>query len=200
MTVQRSNGSRSSAVAHRPLTTTETEIARAARELAHDLSRRADRGAKRIETWWSKQLPRTRVGLSIVAVLVAAIFVNVFWSATFGRTAATQPAIVTLTSESAPADAGKAWAVVKLWQGTGNKDTETFTVVDHWRVDWLFNQSMPTGQMQVYIYSADGKLLNVAGNTARGGSDTTFWMGPGTYQLKVNATGGDWKLDVQDLH
>ena len=41
-------------------------------------------------------------------------------------------------------------------------------------------------------------LLNLATNTQRSGADTSFWAGPGTYFLKVNAT-GDWKLDVQDL-
>jgi hypothetical protein len=87
-----------------------------------------------------------------------------------------------------------------MWQGSGVHDTETFTVIDHWRVDWLFNQTQPLGQLQVYIYSADGRLLNIAANAQRSGADTTFWLGPGTYLLKVNASGGDWKLDVQDLH
>ncbi len=105
-----------------------------------------------------------------------------------------------LKNETAPADAGKVWSVAKMWQGTGNHDTQTFTVSDHWRVDWVFNQTQPVGQLQVYIYSADGKLLNVATNVQHSDADTTFWAGPGTYQLKVNSSGGDWKLDVQDLH
>jgi Tol biopolymer transport system component len=54
--------------------------------------------------------------------------------------------------------------------------------------------------MQVFIYSADGKLLNVATSVARSDSNTTFWSGAGTYILKVKSDGGDWKLDVQDLH
>lgn len=182
----------------------ETEIARAARLFAMDAMKRIDHWAKQAETWWKAQLPRTRVGLAIVAVVVAASFLNLVemqiarGSATPSATHAA--ATPTLVSESAPADAGKMWAVVKLWQGTGSHDTETFAVSDHWRVDWLFNQSQSAGQIQVYIYSADGKLLNVAANSARSGSDTSFWMGPGSYVLKVYATGGDWKVDVQDLH
>jgi hypothetical protein len=182
----------------------ETEIARAARLFAITASKRIDVWAKQLETWWNAQLPRTRIGLALIAVIVAASFLNIV-EMQFARGSASQPAaqvavVPNLASESAPIDAGKMWAVVKMWQGTGSHDTETFTVADHWRVDWLFNQSQTAGQLQVYIYSADGKLLNVGANTARSGSDTTFWMGPGTYLLKVYAVGGDWKVDVQDLH
>lgn len=190
---------------HRPREVAgETEIARAARLLALDVIKRIDRWSQEFETWFQAQVPRTRVGLSLAGVLVAALFINVI-GASFMHPAATQPVaqvavVPNLTNESAPSDAGKMWSVVKMWQGTGSHDTETFTVVDHWRVDWLFNQAQAAGQLQVYIYSADGKLLNVAANTPRTGSDTTFWMGPGTYLLKVYATGGDWKVDVQDLH
>lgn len=183
----------------------ETEIARAARLFAVDAMKRIDAWAKHLETWWNAQLPRTRVGLALMAVIIAASFLNIV-EMQIARGSATQSAAVqvaavpSLNSEAAPADAGKMWAVVKMWQGTGSHDTETFTVADHWRVDWLFNQTQSAGQLQVYIYSADGKLLNVGANTARSGSDTTFWMGPGTYLLKVYAVGGDWKVDVQDLH
>jgi len=182
----------------------ETEIARAARLFAITARKRIDVWAKQLETWWNAQLPRTRMGLALIAVIVAASFLNIV-EMQFARGSASQPAaqvavVPNLASESAPIDAGKMWAVVKMWQGTGSHDTETFTVADHWRVDWLFNQSQTAGQLQVYIYSADGKLLNVGANTARSGSDTTFWMGPGTYLLKVYAVGGDWKVDVQDLH
>jgi hypothetical protein len=183
----------------------ETEIARAARLFASRSMERIDVWAKQLETWWNAQLPRTRVGLALIAVVIAASFLNIV-EMQFARGSATQPVaqqtvvVPSLNSEAAPADAGKMWAVVKMWQGTGSHDTETFTVVDHWRVDWLFNQSQSAGQLQVYIYSADGKLLNVGANTARSGSDTTFWMGPGTYLLKIYAVGGDWKVDVQDLH
>lgn len=183
----------------------ETEIARAARLVAIDALKRVDVWATRFESWWNAQLPRTRVGLALIAVIIAASFLNIV-EVQIARGGAAQPAaahaavVPNLNSEAAPTDVGRMWAVVKMWQGTGSHDTETFTVSDHWRVDWLFNQSQSAGQLQVYIYSADGKLLNVGANTARSGSDTTFWMGPGTYLLKVYAVGGDWKVDVQDLH
>ncbi|HYK98149.1 MAG TPA: hypothetical protein VEU77_07120, partial [Candidatus Acidoferrales bacterium] len=143
----------------------ETDVARAARLFAIDAMKRIDVWAKRAETWWNAQLPRTRVGLALIAVIIAASFLNIV-EMQLARGSAAQPAaqvaaVPSLNSESAPVDAGKMWSVVKMWQGAGSHDTETFTVSDHWRVDWLFNQSQSAGQLQVYIYSADGKLLNV---------------------------------------
>ena len=184
----------------------ETEVARAARMVALDALKRIDVASVRAEKWWNKQRPRTRVGLAIVAVILAASFLNVVEMQLARGSAAQavpgQSAVVatTLRSEAAPADAGKMWSVVKMWSGSGSHDTEQFTVADHWRVDWLFNATQSVGDLQVYVYGTDGKLLNVAGNTARGGSDTSFWMGPGTYTLRVMSSGGDWKVDVQDLH
>jgi hypothetical protein len=117
--------------------------------------------------------------------------------ATSSAQSATAPA---LTQEASAPDAGKAWAVAGLWQGSGSKDTETFVVGDHWRVDWMFSPAQSGALFQVFIYRADGRLLmNLAANSQKGGSDTSFWAGPGKYFLRVNSAGGDWKLDVQDL-
>ena len=177
-----------------------SDIARAARLFAIDVTRRLDIGAQRLETWWKAQIPRTRVGVAIVALILGASLLNVVEMKIVQTTARPAVAQVVLANEATPADAGKVWSVAKMWQGSGLYDTEAFTVSDHWRVDWVFNQTQSLGQLQVYIYSADGKLLNFATNVQRSDSNTTFWAGPGTYLLKVNASGGDWKLDVQDLH
>jgi hypothetical protein len=177
-----------------------SDIARAARLFAIDATRRLDIVAQRLETWWKAQVPRTRVGVAIVALILGASLLNVVEMKIVQATARPAVAQVVLTNEATPADTGKVWSVAKMWQGSGVYDTEAFTVSDHWRVDWVFNQTQSLGQLQVYIYSADGKLLNIATNVQRSDSNTTFWAGPGTYLLKVNASGGDWKLDVQDLH
>jgi hypothetical protein len=162
---------------------------------------------------WFKAQP-DHVRLAFVAVgLVAVVSVVNLTAAGVGRVApthvadTTQPAVTavvpaakTLASEPAPTIPGKAWVATQLWQGSGNRQTEVFTVGSHWRVDWLFNPPPAGAFLQVFIYSADGSLLmDIAANTAVGGPDTSFWAGPGTYFLKVNSNGGDWKLDVQDL-
>src|SRR5437867_1611921 len=55
----------------------ETEIAHAARLLVLDAMRRLDHAAERLEIWWKAQLPRTRVGLAIVSVILGASMLNV---------------------------------------------------------------------------------------------------------------------------
>ena len=165
---------------------------------------------------WFKAQP-DHLRLAFVAVgLVAAISVINLGAAGFGRAgtshvtdtttqaavaaAPASPAARVLSPEPGPVIPGKTWVATQLWQGSGNRATETFTVGSHWRVDWLYNPPPAGAFLQVFIYSADGSLLmNIAANTSIGGPDSSFWAGPGTYFLKVNSNGGDWKLDVQDL-
>jgi hypothetical protein len=174
------------------------------------LRRDVDKVAARSDRWWKKQTPRMRLALAVAGVFAAASILNLA-VAGVGRMTTTRPASVAsapaiaappaLTQEAAPNDAGKSWTVVKVWQGTGSRDTEAFTVGEHWRVDWLFSPGQAGSSLQVYVFAANGRLLlNMAANTQKSGADSSFWMGPGTYFLKINGVGGDWKLDVQDLH
>jgi hypothetical protein len=146
-----------------------------------------------------------QVALIATAVFVLVVLVNLV--ASLGATTSTRtgaaPVVssgaAALTQEASAPDAGKVWAVKGLWQGAGSGDTEDFVVGNHWRVDWMFSPAAAGGNLQVFIYRADGRLLaNLAGST-KGGSDTSFWAGPGKYFLRINSTGGDWKIDVQDL-
>jgi hypothetical protein len=162
--------------------------------------------------WFKAQPDHLRLAFVAVGLVVVISVVNLS-AAGFGRVATNHvadttqaaaaaapaaPAARVLASEPAPIIPGKTWAATQLWQGTGNRATETFTVGSHWRVDWLYNPPAAGAFLQVFIYSADGTLMNIATNTAVGGPDTSFWAGAGTYFLKVNSSGGDWKLDVQD--
>ena len=191
-------------------TTRSTSAPRTMRTTALELMRRADAWAVRAEKWWKVQTPRVRVGAAVAAIFAAAAMLNIV-GAGFGRLTATPTAAQSaaprtagsapsLVSEGAPADAGKTWSVVKIWQGAGARDTEMFTVRDHWRVDWLYSPSQANDVLRVFIFGADGSLLQVAGITQTAGPGTSFWVGPGTYFMRVMSTGGDWKLDVQELH
>jgi hypothetical protein len=158
--------------------------------------------------WWEKQARQTRAGLVVAALFTLAGTLSL--CASLGRPAELPIAAGVargaannappLVQEGSPPDAGKVWAVTKTWQGTGLKETEMFTVTGHWRVDWLFSPSSPTSVFQVFIYASDGRTLMQMAANSHGGSDTSFWAGPGTFFLRINASGGDWKVGVQDLH
>jgi len=152
----------------------------------------------RVRDWWRGQAQQTRRGLMVAAVFALAGTLSL--CASLSRPAGASATV--LKPEVSAPDAGKSWVVTKAWQGSGSKETEIFTVTGHWRVDWIYSPpSSSGGVFQVFIYSADGRqLLNLAANSLKGGSDTSFWAGPGTYYLKVNSAGGDWKVGVQDLH
>lgn len=185
---------------------------------AGDFKERAVASWQEFVPWWNTQTDHLRLALVVVA-LVAAISVLNLTAAGMGRISASQTAQTAQTTQTTPAAAtvaapaarilaaeappiipGKAWVATQLWQGSGGRVTETFSVGTHWRVDWLYNPPQSGGIFQVFIYSADGALLmDMAANTQKSGPDSTFWAGPGTYFLKINSTAGDWKLDVQDL-
>jgi hypothetical protein len=158
--------------------------------------------------WWTKQARQTRTGLVVAAFFVLAGSLSL--CASLGRPAdlpiaagvsrgAANNAPPLVQEGSAP-DAGKVWVVTKTWQGTGLRETEMFTVTGHWRVDWLFSPSSSTSVFQVFIYASDGRTLMQMAANSHGGSDTSFWAGPGTFFLRISASGGDWKVGVQDLH
>jgi hypothetical protein len=158
--------------------------------------------------WWRKQTRQTRTGLIVAAVFA---FAGTFsLCASLNRPAGLPIAASAaragannappLVQEPAPPDAGKAWVAKSSWQGTGGQQTEMFTVTGHWRVDWIFSPTSSAGTFQVFIYASDGVTLMQMAASSKGGSDTTFWAGPGTYFLRINSTGGDWKVGVQDLH
>jgi len=161
------------------------------------------------KAWWQKQARQTRTGLVVAAVLVLAGTMSLCASlgrptavpATVegARAAAANNAAPLVQEKSAP-DAGKVWTAKQTWQGTGAKDTEMFTVTGHWRVDWIFSPTSSTGAFQVFIYAFDGRTLMQMAANSKGGADTSFWAGPGTFFLRISSSGGDWKVGVQDLH
>jgi hypothetical protein len=160
------------------------------------------------KAWWRRQTHQLRVGLVVAAVFALAGTLNL--CASLGQPAGQQPIVANaarpannappLVQEASAPDAGKVWAVTKIWQGSGGRETEMFTVTGHWRVDWIFSPTSSTGAFQVFIYASDGRTLMQMAANSKGGADTSFWAGPGTYYLRISSSGGDWKVGVQDLH
>jgi hypothetical protein len=161
------------------------------------------------KAWWQKQTRQMRTGLVVAGLFVLAGTFSL--CASLSRPAGLPLAAVApraannaapLVQEASAPDAGKVWIVKNTWQGTGTRDTEKFTVTGHWRVDWIFSPTSSTSAFQIFVYASDGvTLMQIAASSkGAGGSDTTFWAGPGTYFLRVNSSGGDWKIGVQDLH
>jgi hypothetical protein len=185
--------------------TVPAEVGRLATDVGRQLERWFQTASPVARRWWLAQTVRMQVGLIATAVVVLVVTVNLVASLGGTQSVRSGPAPVVkaaapaLTQESSAPDAGRAWAVKGLWQGAGSGDTEDFVVGDHWRVDWMFSPAPAGGNFQVFIYRADGRLLVTLAASSKGGSDTSFWAGPGKYFLRINSTGGDWKLDVQDL-
>lgn len=158
--------------------------------------------------WWNAQGGRTKMAVAVASVFALASLLNIATASLRTTTNRAAPPVVAsaalatlpvLTLESAPTDPAKTWNVTGVWQGTGSQETQPFTVAEHWRVDWLFSPVQSGGILQVFIYHADGRvLMNLAANSQKSGADSSFWAGPGRYFLRVNSTGGDWKLAVQD--
>jgi hypothetical protein len=181
------------------------EVGRVATDVGRELERWFQTTSPVARRWWLAQTARMQVGLVAMAVVVLVVTVNLV--ASLGGTQAVRsdstPVVkasaTALTQEPSAPDAGRTWAVKGLWQGSGSGDTEDFVVGDHWRVDWMFSPAPAGGNLQVFIYRADGRLLVALAASSKGGSDTSFWAGPGKYFLRINSAGGDWKIDVQDL-
>src|SRR5437764_163292 len=121
---------------------------RAKEDTLHAVLRDTERllaiGTKEFERWWVKQQPRTKLGVVIVALLGAILVVNMFLGAV-GRitsrpvavqtaaqttTTSARPGVTALAVELAPNDAGKTWAVSRVWQGHGPFQSGEFTVTE----------------------------------------------------------------------
>ena len=155
--------------------------------------------------WWAGQGRRAQLAIALAALFALAGMLNLA-AAGLGRGPTNllpvpeTSAPTALSQESAPADPDKTWVMTKVWQGSGSRETEEFTVGQHWRLDWIFSPGQSDASLQVFIRQSDGRLLaNLVANNQKGGADSSFFVGAGKYFLKINSSGGDWRLAVQDL-
>src|SRR5712691_9585873 len=95
--------------------------------------------------WWTAQGGRTQLAVALAALFALAGMLNLA-AAGLGRGPTNllpvpggSSATTALSQESAPVDPAKTWVVAKAWQGSGSRETEEFTVGQHWRLDWIFS-------------------------------------------------------------
>jgi hypothetical protein len=85
------------------------------------------------------------VGCAIAVAIIAIALIGgalASKAAPSGSTATTTPPFVAGAAAPASAAGAKSWVVVKEWSGDGAEGTETFTVGNEWRVDWVNSVSV----------------------------------------------------------
>jgi|SRR6056297_2242313 len=75
--------------------------------------------------------------------------------------------------------------------GKGVKTTRPFTTNGPWEIQWDAE-----GQIfQIYLYSGEGNLVDVAANQTGAGTGSYYNPKDGTYYIEVNAM-GNWELKI----
>lgn len=82
----------------------------------------------------------------------------------------------------------KAWREIAQWKGSSIKNTETFTIsTNTWTITWATKPG-EYGDMnfQIYVYKANGDLVNIVANVIGKNNDSTIMRGRGRYYLTIN--------------
>lgn len=93
------------------------------------------------------------------------------------------------------------WQRVAAWEGTGIRNTETFTIMgSQWQVGWNGAGGNP-GVLQIMIYREDGTLTGLAANQANEDPMTgqSIQRGAGNYYLTINSASVNWTVTVDDF-
>lgn len=92
------------------------------------------------------------------------------------------------------------WTVVLNTSGKGTKQTETFKITTkEWRVSWTAKESdlcPKCGVFQIYLYRADGTIVNVVANVQGADTDSSIMRGAGSYYLMINSN-VPWTVKVE---
>jgi hypothetical protein len=96
------------------------------------------------------------------------------------------------------------WHRIFTLKGGDNKQTDVFLVRGRtWRVLW-HNQDKPgklyanTSALFISAFPRDDTIPQKVCSKLGSGGDSTELPGPGNYYLKIEASGGDWELAVED--
>ncbi len=90
---------------------------------------------------------------------------------------------------------------VKVFRGSGNTTTATFTVDSPWLLDWRLDGDYP--QMVALdvtlIEAPSGRYVGRILRTKRIGNGLQLFEEPGQYQLRISSTLARWTLKIQQI-
>ena len=100
---------------------------------------------------------------------------------------------------SAPKEKPMTWHMVKRFEGSGIKSTETFEITsDEWRISWNTKAGQYGGMnFQIFVFNADGSLKDLSANVIGTNADSSIIRGEGRYYLKFN-TAQPYSVQVEE--
>jgi hypothetical protein len=111
-----------------------------------------------------------------------------------------RPVVVTATAPASPtADVAAEWRRVARWEGTGDKNTEPFTIRGtQFRLSYTVRDARGgTPYMCITVRTLD--TARVDGGCYRSSDTTYFYRGPGTYFLDINSA-DIWSVTLEDRY
>lgn len=81
-------------------------------------------------------------------------------------------------------------AEIVSFSGSGIRNTKPFTTNGPWEIQWDAKGEV----FQIYLYTADGELVNIAASQGAG-TGSSYQPNAGKYYLQINAM-GHWKVHV----
>ncbi len=82
-------------------------------------------------------------------------------------------------------------SVIATFSGSGGQNTRPFTTTGSWEIQWNAEGDI----FQLFLYTADGKLLGVPANQQGSGKGASYQPRAGKYYLQVNAI-GKWHINI----
>jgi len=95
---------------------------------------------------------------------------------------------------NAPPSAAADEGVIQKFSANGQRNLRPFIVKDKWEIQWDSKGSF----LSITIYTADGRMLDVAATHKGSGSGSSYQPKGGEYYLQVSGT-GDWTVTVVQL-
>lgn len=96
----------------------------------------------------------------------------------------------------------KSWRKIKSWNGTGMKNTESFTVTKPWRIVYKLKETeyWESNAFTILTYNTDNNQIESVGANITGVqkfSDTSYCYTAGNFRLDINPYLIKWNISVE---